>query len=305
MRFAKRSLSLAVIAVLALSGCAAGEAGTAAVTSTNTDTQAAPLSTPTPDATPIASVDLGETPDPLGLVNLWRVSGAEGEGVDTWLRIDSLYFELWRDCGTISGAWRTNGHMFEASTSAASAECSATMDVAWLESASSFRATAEGWELTDAAGELVATLTVDGAPRPIASAAVFYTEPPVITDATREAVRQPVPLPAGLVPATAADLIGLWVPVGNDGSGGPNVFFSQGGTWKNSADCGGGMGTWATDDQGAFLSSAPVVHWLVDCGTAPVTYAVEEAKSVALDGGTLRLLDSDGTELMQLKRANA
>ena len=195
--------------------------------------------------------------------------------------------------------------MFEASTSAASAECSATMDVAWLRSASSFRTTVDGWELTDAVGEVVATLTIDGAPGPIDSAAVFYTEPPVITDATREAVRQPVPLADGLVPAAGDDLIGLWVPVGDDGSGGPNVFFSQGGTWKNSADCGGGSGTWATDGQGAFLSSAPVSHSLVACPTASVTYAVEEAKSVALDGNTLRLIDGDGTELMQLERANA
>ena len=299
MRFAGRSLSLAVFVVLAHSGCAAGEAGAG----TNADFRATPQSTPLPDATPIASVDLGEAPDPLGLVNLWRVSGAEGEGVDTWLRVDALHFELWRDCGIVSGAWRTNGHMFEASTSAASAECSATMDVAWLRSASSFRATADGWELTDAVGEVVATLTIDGAPAPIDSAAVFYTEPPVITDATREAVRQPVSLPDGLAPATGDDLIGLWVPVGDDGSGGPNVFFDQGGTWKNSADCGGGSGTWATDGQGAFLSSAPVSHSLVACATASVTYAVEEAKSVALDGDTLRLIDGDGTELMQLERA--
>jgi hypothetical protein len=291
-----RFASVALVAVLALTGCAAALPA-------RDQPSSVPESASAADTAPVAEMGVGEAPDPLDLVNLWRVTGAEGEGANTWLRIDGTDFQLWRDCGMTSGFWRTTGHLFEASTSSASAGCGATMDVAWLQSVASFGATAGGWELIDSTGNVVATLTIDGAPEPVESAADLYTQPPVITAATRESLRQPVPLPEGLVPATPADLIGLWVPVGYDGPAGPNVFFAQGGTWKNSDDCHGGIGSWSTDGSGAFLSTSGSMHAMNYCDSVPVTYAVEDARLVAIDGDVLQLLDIDGIELMQLERA--
>ena len=296
MRFATRSLSLAVAVVLALTGCAASEAGT--------DGPSIPPRTPAPDATPIASVDLGEAPDPLGLVNLWRVSGAEGEGVDTWLRIDAGDFQLWRDCGITSGAWQSNGNLFEASTWAADTACVPSMTVPWLESVASFRTSDPGWELTDMAGDVVATLTIDGAPAPIPTAADFFTQPPVITDATREAMRQAVPLAEGLVPAAADDLVGRWAPVGIDVSEAPEepyVVFTSNGTWRGSDGCNGNGGSWAGADDGSFLATTGP-STLMGCGGFSVV-SVGQAQSIAIDGDVLSFFDADGIEVMQLERA--
>jgi len=296
MRFATRSLSLAVAVVLALTGCAASEAGT--------DGPSIPPRTPAPDATPIARVDLGEAPDPLGLVNLWRVSGAEGEGVDTWLRIDAGDFQLWRECGITSGAWQSNGNLFEASTWAADTACVPSMTVPWLESVASFRTSDPGWELTDMAGDVVATLKIDGAPESIPTAADFLTQPPVITDATREALRQAVPLADGFVPATPDDLFGRWVPAGYEGPQEPNepyVRLSQNGTWDGSDGCNGSGGSWAAGEDGAFLAtSGPTT--LIGCDGYSVGYSMSRTTQVAIDGGGLILFDVDGIELMRLER---
>ena len=59
-----------------------------------------------PDAPPVAGPGAGGVSPALGLVNLWRVAGAEGEDADTWLRLDAQEFQLWRDCGMITGSWK-------------------------------------------------------------------------------------------------------------------------------------------------------------------------------------------------------
>ena len=303
MRLAGRSLSLGLILAAALTGCAPG-----VLTGDDSPVAAGSLtvvSKPTPVATPIPSVNLGEAPDPVGLVNLWRVSGVEGEGANTWLRIDATDFQLWRDCGITSGAWQSNGHLFDASTSAADAACAPSMTVPWLESVTSFRDIDGGWELTDSTHEVVATLTIDGAPEPSATAADFFTQPPVVTDATRAALRQSVPLADGLVPATADDIVGRWVPVGYDGEVRPEkpyALFERDGTWEGSDGCNGNGGSWAGASDGTFLATTGP-STLIACDGYPIDYALSRATHVSVDGGMLSLFDADGIELVQLERA--
>ena len=56
-------------------------------------------------------------PTLLELVNLWRVSDAEGEPTETWLRLDASSYQLWRDCGGfLEGGWAASGTVFVAST---------------------------------------------------------------------------------------------------------------------------------------------------------------------------------------------
>jgi hypothetical protein len=299
MRFMGRSAAVVLVAALALAGCAAAP-------TSRDQPRSATESAPTADSAPVAAVSMGEAPDPLGLVNLWRVAGADGESGNTWLRIDAYDFQLWRDCGITSGTWRASGHMFAASTGAADAACAPTMDVPWLESIVSFRAVDGGWELTDSAGDVVAALTIDGAPEVIPTAAGFFTQPPVVTDATRETLRQPAPLAEGLVPATAEDLVGRWEPVGYDLTNiveQPYVRFTTIGTWKAvDGVCGGGVGNWTADGYGAFIAPPSSFHSLVLCPNVPVSGSVEGTSLVALDGDVLRLLDIDGVELMELER---
>jgi len=126
---------------------------------------------------------------PLGVVtlslNLWRVSDAAGEAPDTWLRIDLGEFQLWRHCGMISGSWSATDTLFLASVTSSGDACTAAgavPTVDWLEGASTYRRTGAGWELAGANGAPLATLTIDGAPKPITSVTEFYTQPPVVTD---------------------------------------------------------------------------------------------------------------------------
>ncbi|TFB73320.1 META domain-containing protein [Cryobacterium glaciale] len=276
---------LAAVLVLALTACAQGPS----------DPGAANL-----DSGP----DTGTESTALGLVDLWRVSGAEGEDTDTWLRLDVPEFQLWRDCGMIQGSWRATDTLFVASTYGASGECvtgSTLPRLAWLESVIGYRAAGDSWELSDAQGAVVATLTLDGGPDPIPTAADFFTEPPVITDRMREGLRQPAPLPGGLTPATPEILAARWTPADHSGTTAPHVVFEADGTWTGSDGCNGGQGRWAADGTGAFLAT-PGISTLMACEGAPVPSWVTEARWAIIDNESLRLLDASAAELGRLER---
>ncbi|SDL02197.1 hypothetical protein SAMN05216282_1234 [Cryobacterium psychrotolerans] len=257
-----------------------------------------------PNSPLVAGPGTGAKSTAIGLVNLWRVSGAEGEETDTWLRLDVPEFQLWRDCGMIEGSWRATERLFLASTYGASGECvtGETMPrVAWLESVTGYRAAGDGWELNDANGAVVATLTLDGGPDPIPTAAKFYTEPPVITETMRKELRQPAPLPAGVTPATPENLSGRWVPVANSAKTDPHVIFKPAGTWTGSDGCNGGQGRWAADGEGTLLATSGA-STLIGCEGAPVPSWVAQARLAVIDNGALRLLDAGGSELGRLER---
>jgi heat shock protein HslJ len=245
----------------------------------------------------------GVRPDPVGLINLWRVSGAEGETEETWLRIDATELQLWRDCGITTGSWQSNGSLFAASMWAADPACATgSPQVPWLEAVTSYRAVDDGWELVNSAGEVAASLSIDGAPKPIATAADFYTEAPIVTDATKDALRQPQPLPVHLVAAVGADIVGRWQPVDYDGSLAPYVLFERGSDWTGSDGCNGAGGRWATDGAGALLiTSGPST--LMMCDGASLPSVLSQARMVAIDGDLLLLLDAEGREIGQLKPA--
>ncbi|HRN28770.1 MAG TPA: hypothetical protein PK890_03575, partial [Terrimesophilobacter sp.] len=153
----------------------------------------------------------------IELIGMWRVSDAEGESVDTWLRLDAYDFMLWRDCGVISGSWAASERLLLAGVHSAMGGCvtgNTLPTVAWLESVASYRASVDGWELLDANGATVATLRIDGKPAPHPDIIDYLTEAPEITDETRALFRGAVPLPAQLTAPTATELLGRWNPVG-------------------------------------------------------------------------------------------
>lgn len=247
----------------------------------------------------------------LGLVNLWRVSGVPEEEVDTWLRLDAGSFQLWRDCGMIDGSWGATETRFLASIYGASEDCvtpEGFPTAEWLDAVTGYRAVGAGWQLTDAGGGVVATLTIDGAPEPIPTAAKLYTEPPEITDSMREVMRKPAPLPTELRPVTAATLVGKWTPVDFVASPDPSrttdphVLFARDGTWTGSDGCNGGNGRWAVDTAGALLATVgPMTQ--IGCEGAPVPTWVATARLAGFDGELLSLLDLDGSEIARLERA--
>ncbi|MBC7591439.1 MAG: hypothetical protein H7226_10405, partial [Salinibacterium sp.] len=200
-------------------------------------------------STPPAAEEVPENSSAVDLVNLWRVTGAEGEAVDTWLRLDAGEFQLWRECGMISGSWRATDSLMLASVFGASGSC-ATGDIPtvdWLEAVAGYTPTDGGWTLVDAAGSPLASLTIDGAPDPIDTAAEFYTQPPEVTDETRAYFAAADALPASLTPPV---LPGRWTPDGFTGTTDTFVEFRADGTWEGSDGCNGGAGRWASDADG-------------------------------------------------------
>lgn len=258
-----------------------------------------------PDAPPRAGGGAGEESAALGLINLWRVSDAAGESPATWLRIDVGELQLWRGCGMINAAWNSTETLFVAAVVDANGKCvtgRTLPSVAWLESAAAYRAADEGWELLDSDGSVVARLAVDGAPEPDPEAAEFYTEPPQVTDATRQALRTAAPMPEGVVPATSEALLGKWVPVAYQVQTDPHVQFLSDGTWEGSDGCNGAQGRWAIGESADFLaSSGPST--LIGCEGAPVPSWVAQAARAGVDGEWLLLFDQDGSETGRLERA--
>lgn len=287
-RLARASIGLFCGVSLLLSGCASTPG------SPQDQVQDSPF---------LADVNTVTEPTALGLVDIWRVSGAAGEEADTWLRLDAPNFEVWRDCGMIFGDWRATDSLFVASVWGASGSCASggMPQLDWLESVTGYRATAIGWALTDASGSAVATLTIGGRPDPIPTAVESFTEPPPITAAVRAAVQKPAALPDGSVPATTETLLGRWVPTSFEGYTDPHVLFDADGSWSGSDGCNGNGGRWAADGSGTVLATAGM-STAMGCEGALVPSWVGGARLAVIDGDELRLLDADGSELGRLER---
>ncbi|WP_344757254.1 META domain-containing protein [Leifsonella bigeumensis] len=285
------ALSLPLLAgLLLLTGCAGQQPGGP--------------SGPNPDAPPMIGTPADGESEAIGLVNLWRVTGAEGETDPTWLRLDAGEFQLWRDCGMIMGSWRASDSLLIAAPFGGMGDCvTNTMPkVDWLESVTGFKISPDGYYLIDPSGATVASLSIDGAPEPIPTAAEFYAQPPELTDQVREYFHAAATLPAGLTPATDAALEGKWIPVAYAVSTDPHVLFEAGGTWTGSDGCNGGQGRWAVGEDGEFLAtSGPST--LIACEGAPVPSWVGQAASAGINAdGWLLLFDTAGNEVGRLER---
>lgn len=275
------SLSVPVLATVLLAGCA------------------------TPDASQPGGPGAPEgESSAVDLVGMWRVSDAAGEAESAWLRLDTHDFMLWRDCGHIGGSWTAGERLFIASVHSANGNCvvgNTIPEVPWLETVTSYRASVGGWELLNASGEPVASLTIDGKPAPHPDVADFLTEAPEVTDETRAHFRAAAALASGLAEPSAADLAGRWNPVGEGAGTDAHVEFAPDGTYSGSDGCNGAMGRWLVGDGGEWLATSgpSTLMW---CEGAPVPTWVGQAKRAGLDGAELVLFDVDGAELGRLAR---
>ena len=268
-----------------------------------------------PAAEPPLSVPPGEREtsdvDAVGLLDVWRVSGAEGEGKDTWLKFAPNEFVLWRDCAVVFGSFRASGSLLIANPDAAHGWPECTMPegpptVPWLTSVASFAETEGGYELLDADGETVATLTVDGEPPETPGLDPAVREAPEVTAEVEALFAAPAPLPAGITPAT--DLLGRWLPVvapSGDGAEAeqpttePFVEFLEDGTWTGSDGCNGHGGRWAATPEGNLIATAGP-STLIFCEGAPVGTWMSSTALAGMAGEELVLLDNAGTELGRL-----
>ncbi|MCR2763897.1 hypothetical protein NQ152_10315 [Microbacterium sp. zg.B48] len=240
--------------------------------------------------------------DAVDLVGLWRVSGAEAESPDTWLRLDAGELHLWRECGPLLGSWQAGGGIITASTWGAAGECATDgvpPDVAWLAAATTYQRTDEGWEFRDRDGVPVASLREDGAPGTLPTIAEQYARAPVVTERTRAYFTEPPALPDPLIAADTSSLVGGWVPASGTASD-AHAQFAPDGSWAGSDGCNGGTGRWVLGVDGAFLATAGV-STLIGCDGVPVPAWVASARLAGFDGHTLVLLDSTGSELGRLE----
>ncbi len=254
--------------------------------------------------------------DPVGLVNLWRVTGAEGEDADTWWRADADGYDLIRPCGVLSGGWRATADQFLAgdpySWHEACGETSSRPSVPWLVEAVAYQPDGDGWRLLAADGSVLATLRVDGTPGPIPSAGDSYREPPEVSDEVRAALAPPAPLPAGLDPVTSDTLVGRWDARAEDltsinagGTPSPNPYpyveVLDDRTWTGTDGCNGSGGAWAVGDDGWLLITGGA-STLMACDGAPVPAWFSSAARAGLDGDELVLTDHDGATIATLVR---
>ncbi|WP_148076655.1 META domain-containing protein [Cellulomonas sp. PhB150] len=240
---------------------------------------------------------------PAALVGLWRVSDAEGEDDDTWLRLDVRDLTVLRPCGGIFGEWGATDTRFIAATYGWSSACSGRRpEVAWLDDAARFELTADGAQLLDAAGAVVASLTVDGDPGHYddMSGKLVTAPTPAPSDLAR--FDEPAPLAAELSPATPESIVGAWVPEGLVVETEPGVTFEATGRYSASDGCNGGHGAWALEQHGRFLATTSPTT-AAACDGAPVPYALADAFRAGFDGETLVLLDQGGAELARFTRA--
>ncbi len=286
------SAGAVTVAVLLLSGCAqAGEP---------------PLS---------AAPGEGEGADvsAVGLLDVWRVSGAEGEGENTWIKFAPNEFVLWHECAVVFGSFRASGSLLIANPDAQHGWPECTMPegppmVPWLTSVTGFAEAEGGYELLDADGEAVATLTVDGEPPETPGLDSAIREAPEVTAEVEALFAPPPALPAGLQPV--AELVGRWLPVVPQASGDeaerpttePFVEFAGDGTWTGSDGCNGHGGRWAATQEGNLIATAGP-STLIFCEGAPVGTWMSAAALAGLSDEELVLLDNTGAEVGRLARA--
>lgn len=247
----------------------------------------------------VPPIDEDTWADPVDLVGMWRVGDA-GEADDTWLRLDAGGVALWRGSSVLSGSWTADGRTVVATLDGSSGPSPGDLDPEWLVGTHRYRLNDEGWQLEDGDGDVVATLTVDGAPEPVDTMAEWYAEPPEVTDDVREALAPPGRPPEGARLARAEQLLGRWVPAGQTVETDPHVLFADDGTWTGSDGCNGQGGRWAVSEGRLLALAGPMT--LIGCLGAPVGGWLGGASYAMVDGAELVLVGADGDELGRLVR---
>jgi hypothetical protein len=247
--------------------------------------------------------------DAIGLLDVWRVSGAEGESEETWLKFGANEFVLWHECSVVFGSFRASGSLLIATPDAAQGWPECTLpegppQVPWLTSVAGFAAADGGYDLLDAFGDTVASLTIDGTPPETPGLDSALRDAPEVTPEVEALFAAPAPLPSGLEPET--DLVGIWNPVldstapGSDGTL-PFIHFDADGTWTGSDGCNGHGGRWAATPEGNLIATAGV-STLIACEGAPVGTWMQATALAGVTDGQLVLFDNAGTELGRLAR---
>ena len=294
-------MAVAVVALAAAcaSGTAAGGPSGTAAGPTSTPDVTTPASTSpattTPPATAPAAPALATPDQRLALLATWHVTGQGIDG-DTWLRLLPGVAAVWRDCGLLEADWALGPTTVVAWPHQWDTACDTPGDaphedqlVPWLTAATTYRDTADGWQLLGADGTALATLTTATPPAEATNRFAAMADPAGSYDATFW-TEDPAAVPAGMTPATTGDAIGRWAP---KGATTPTLELVAGGTW-DAVVCSSYDGHWALDVDGRLLvTSAGADEG--SCTAPPLVDLFTVTTRLALDGaGHLVLLDHSG-----------
>jgi hypothetical protein len=277
--------SVGAIAAIALAASSCASAGT---------------SLPKAGALPTSSgVAVPGTTDPLGLVGSWQLI-APGQPAGSVLRLgDDL--SLWSGCGYVSGEWNADaaglfvGHVSGGDGPCEDATSGSDPTPERLTRVVAFTTDSIGAQLRDATGAVVATLLPGGHPTAGPNLLPALAQPPTVTDDLRARLRAAAPLPAGLVGATPAQVLGHWVSAADPSARG-FADLSPDGSWTGSDGANGQGGRWAAAADGKLVVVAGP-QTAASCGPpgcADVGDWFVSASRAAFDGATLVLLDADG-----------
>ena len=238
--------------------------------------------------------------DPAGLLGIWRISRAEGEGADSWIRLGAGSFDAWASCGQVGGSWVANSHQFGAVEGWFVPEClpeRGARVLEWLVAAESYEKSTDGWLLRGGDDEVVAALTEDSGPLP----SEWQFDSMVSTNAdgrARAYLDTDVDLPHGVEPVTIDRLVGRWYPFGAY-TAEPYVEFLRRGEWKGTDGCNGGGGRFVLSPGGGYVSTSSA-STLVGCDGAPVPEWVTQARALGFDGNELVLMNAAGGAIARL-----
>jgi len=244
--------------------------------------------------------------DPLGLVGMWKVSGAPGQSGDVWLRLEADDLLVVAECASHWGTWRgQDGHIVADVPSGTKGFCDAGgQKHHWLAQVSAYVRTADhGYTLSDSSGRVVARLTPDphGGPPISKRYPNDFTRAPQVTDAMRAKLDFPAALPAD---ATAVMPVGRWVPAGappRSALTDPYIEFDPSGSWVGSNGCGHADGHWFSAEGGLFAATVNGAEF-AECMGTEVTTWTWTATRIGMVGDELTLFDVDGNKLGSLVR---
>lgn len=271
---------------------------------------------------------------PQDLVGLWRLQ-ADGEEPGTVLRIaDDL--SIWRRCSEEWGGWAASpSGGFVAYLSSYSYACGGPKpSVApkpeeppmpsppgWLLHATGYRVQGADRILVDSTGRTVARLSPGGKPFPNPHVIAELSAAPTPDTRPGAGWHEPAPLPAGLKPPTAAQLIGTWYlrssrpRPGTSASATPGaptalasrparavfITFTADGGWKGSDGCNVTTGRWLLGSAGLVLSASGGTTRIGCFGQGEVPRLYEAAR-IGLDGSVLVYVDVKGRDIGRWSR---
>ena len=247
----------------------------------------------------VAPVERAE--GPLGLVDVWRVSRADGES--SWLRIEGSTFALWTRCGITGGGWdAAENDILFASTGPIS-RCSkdaAAKESRWLTEVDHFEPTNDGRFVLLSRDILVATLE-RGLNPPAAGAPADLLTRPAMGPSDR----------LHFLPITAApdyrdrpaDLIGVWVPL-VDSVPPVMVSLDRSGYYYFYGACPfSETGRFSVTQSGVFLR-VPIDKESSGCGLVDSAQpGLTAATSIAVINGELHLFERGGAIIERFRRA--